>query len=56
MNHMIAPCAHLTPTVQYCYGLDAVWSRALDVLIQSTEFFTYAFDVINKFRELHGKF
>ena len=33
MNHMIAPCTHLTPAVQHCYSFYTVWCSSFDIFI-----------------------
>ena len=53
MHHMISPCAHFTPAVEYSYFFNTVWRCAFDILIKSAEFIADALYVINKFRELH---
>ena len=53
VHHVVAPGSHLAPAVQHSHLLNAVRSRPLDIVIQSTEFLAYALHIIDEFRELH---
>ena len=52
VDHVAAPCTHLTPAVQDRHGLDAVGGGALNVLVELPELVADGFHIVDELGEL----